>query len=202
MLETSDLPWQALDRDLRMFIARRVRDRSDVDDLVQRVLLQMVTSIGSLRDAGRLHAWVYQTARHAIVDYYRARGGTREFAAGGAVDLESAAATGPSQPADDDEAALREVAACLAPMLAQLPAVYRDAVRSVDLQGVPQRQAALQAGVSLSGMKSRVQRGRRQLRAILEACCRIGLDRRGSLTGCNARQTTACDCSRPAASSD
>ena len=39
MATASDLPWQQLDRDLRTFIARRVRNQADVDDLVQRVLL-------------------------------------------------------------------------------------------------------------------------------------------------------------------
>ena len=34
-------------------------------------------------------------------------------------------------------------------------------------------ESARRAGVSLSGMKSRVQRGRQQLRTVVEACCRI-----------------------------
>ncbi len=34
-------------------------------------------------------------------------------------------------------------------------------------------------GVSLSGMKSRVQRGRQRLRKALEDCCHIALDARG-----------------------
>lgn len=34
-------------------------------------------------------------------------------------------------------------------------------------------------GISLSGMKSRVKRGRQQLRKALEDCCHIALDARG-----------------------
>jgi RNA polymerase sigma-70 factor (ECF subfamily) len=44
------------------------------------------------------------------------------------------------------------------------------------------REAAEREGVSLSGMKSRVQRGRRLLRELFEACCEIALDARGKPT--------------------
>jgi RNA polymerase sigma-70 factor (ECF subfamily) len=181
----SDLPWQELDHNLRTFIARRVRNQADVDDLVQRVLLQMVKGLATLRDVDRLHAWVYRTARNVIVDYYRAAGSTRELAAGGAADFDAAdpGAGGAVIDDEDETTALRELATCLAPMLSQLPPVYQDAVRVVDLQGVTQHEAAQRAGVSVSGMKSRVQRGRRQLRALVEACCRVDLDRRGSIAG-------------------
>ena len=71
MAAVSELPWEELHGNLRAFISRRVRNPADVDDLVQRVLLQIVKGLASLRDAERLHAWVYRTARNVIVDYYR-----------------------------------------------------------------------------------------------------------------------------------
>jgi RNA polymerase sigma-70 factor (ECF subfamily) len=195
MAEASELPWQELDGNLRAFIARRVRNQADVDDLVQRVLLQIVKGVGTLRDAERLHAWVYRTARNVIVDHYRAAGSRREHAAGDATDLESADATAPHESIDEDEnTALQELATCLAPMIDRLPQAYRDAVRVVDLEGVTQVVAAERAGVSLSGMKSRVQRGRQQLRAILEECCRVELDRRGGISSYAGRRADVCGC--------
>ena len=77
MLAASDLPWQELHGNLRAFIGRRVRNQADVDDLVQRVLLQIVKGLGSLRDAERLHAWVYRAARNVIVDHYRTSTGSQ-----------------------------------------------------------------------------------------------------------------------------
>ena len=195
MLEASELPWQELDGNLRAFIARRVRNQADVDDLVQRVLLQIVKGVGTLRDAERLHAWVYRTARNVIVDHYRAAGSRRDYTAGDATDLESADAAAPHESIDEDEGtALRELATCLAPMIDRLPEAYREAVRVVDLEGVTQGAAAERAGVSLSGMKSRVQRGRQQLRAILEECCRVDLDQRGSISSYATRRADACGC--------
>jgi RNA polymerase sigma-70 factor (ECF subfamily) len=49
----------------------------------------------------------------------------------------------------------------------------------IDLEGLPQASAAQIEGVSLSGMKSRVQRGRRRLAELLEQCCTLTLDARG-----------------------
>jgi RNA polymerase sigma-70 factor (ECF subfamily) len=190
----SDLPWQELHGNLRAFIARRVQNQADVDDLVQRVLLQIVTGLHSLRDDGRLHAWVYRTARNVIVDYYRATGSRREHAAGDAGDVEASTPATLETLDEGDGAALRELAGCLAPMLNQLPPAYQEAIRIVDLEGATQQEAARRVGVSLSGMKSRVQRGRQQLRAVVEACCRIDLDRRGGISAYTPHHPDACGC--------
>lgn len=184
MTAVPELPWQEVHGNLRAFISRRVRNQSDVDDLVQRVLLQIVKGLASLRDPGRLHAWVYRTARNVIADYYRAPGARREIASGSAEDLDGIGQAGAPIVVDEDEGdAVRELAACIEPMLRQLTPAYREAVTLADLQGMDQAHAAKLAGVSLSGMKSRVQRGRRQLKAVLEQCCRVDLDRRGSIAG-------------------
>jgi RNA polymerase sigma-70 factor (ECF subfamily) len=52
----------------------------------------------------------------------------------------------------------------------------------VELQGLTQQAAAKRIGLSLSGMKSRVQRGRQQLKRMLDGCCRIQLDPRNGVT--------------------
>lgn len=188
-----DPPWEEVRAGLKAFISRRVRNQADVDDLVQRVLVQLVKGLPSLRDAGRLHAWIYRTARNVIVDHYRASGARRESSGGGAGDLallDDAHAGDAGGDAEREGA--RELAGCLAPLLRGLPPEYRDAVTMADLEGVNQAEAARRAGVSLSGMKSRVQRGRRQLRAALEACCRVELDRRGGIAGYDRANTGSC----------
>ena len=53
----------------------------------------------------------------------------------------------------------------------------------VDLDGMAQAAAARVEGVSLSGMKSRVQRGRRRLALLLGQCCELTLDARGVPVG-------------------
>ena len=192
MAAFSNLPWEELHGNLRAFISRRVRNQADVDDLVQRVLLQIVKGLASLRDAERLHAWVYRAARNAIVDYYRSSAGRLEVASGGAEDLAAASAETQASSEDDERAALQELAGCMTPMIRQLPPAYREAVTLADLEGVNQADAAARAGVSLSAMKSRIQRGRQQLKAVLEDCCRVQLDRRGTIVGYDPRKPNSC----------
>jgi RNA polymerase sigma-70 factor (ECF subfamily) len=181
--------WDELRANLRGFIARRVGNQADVDDLVQRVLLQIVKGLGSLRDAERLHAWMYRTARNVIADHYRSPAVRREVASGDAVDIAQHERPGPASSDEDEDIAGRELAACMAPMLRQLPARYREALTLADLEGVNQADAARRVGVSLSGMKSRVQRGRKRLKLLLEACCQLELDRRGGVVGFERRET-------------
>ena len=66
--------------------------------------------------------------------------------------------------------------------VAQLESPYREAVTLVELEGLTAREAAEMVGISISGMKSRVQRGREQLRTLFDACCEIALDVRGKVT--------------------
>ena len=69
------------------------------------------------------------------------------------------------------------------PLLARVPDDYRTAIELTDLGELTQEQAAAQLGLSTSGMKSRVQRGRRMLRTEVGRCCRIELDARGAIDG-------------------
>ena len=187
--------WQELHRNLRAFIRRRVRNEADVDDLVQRVLLQIVGGLGSLREVERLHAWIYRVARNAIADHYRSPAVRREHASGNIIELASANDSTVSIPIEEDgRAAFHELATCLLPMIRQLPPPYQDAIRMADLDGLTQVEASRRAGVSVSGMKSRVQRARLQLRAIVEECCRVDLDTRGSITTFESRRPERCTC--------
>jgi RNA polymerase sigma-70 factor, ECF subfamily len=197
MAAASELPWEELHGNLRAFISRRVSNQADVDDLVQRVLLQIVKGLGALRDAERLHAWVYRTARNVIADYYRSPTARREVASGDGADLASSNAADGQAPVEEDErTALQELAACMTPMIRQLPQAYREAITWADLEGVNQADAAERAGVSVSGMKSRIQRGRKQLKAVLEECCRVDLDRRGSIVSYDPRTSSSCGCGK------
>jgi RNA polymerase sigma-70 factor (ECF subfamily) len=171
--------WQDIHVALRSFIVKRVANEAEADDIVQDVWLKMQRGLDGLKDQNRLISWTYQIARHAIIDHYRAPDRRREMPAGLAADLEAYQSSSGKQMASQDSGQLRtELAGCLRPMIEQLSEDYRQAVTLVDLEGLTQQEAAAQLGLSLSGMKSRVQRGRRQLKGMLEACCTIELDRR------------------------
>ena len=75
----------------------------------------------------------------------------------------------------------------MAVFVAALPSPYREAITLTELQGMTQKDAAEMLGISLSGMKSRVQRGRQQISEMLQACCEIALDARGHVVSFDRR---------------
>ena len=56
-----------------------------------------------------------------------------------------------------------------------------------DLEGLTQAQLAERLGISMSGAKSRVQRGRALLKKNLLDCCRFEFDQRGNLMNCDPK---------------
>ncbi|HTM22712.1 MAG TPA: sigma-70 family RNA polymerase sigma factor [Kofleriaceae bacterium] len=175
---TAAVAWREVEDRLRPFVARRV-SAADVDDVLQDVFLRMHRGLGGLRDDQQLGAWLYQVARSAIAEQGRAR--ARHPLAAGADPPELP--VDPAAAEHDDRQAARALAGCLSAFVARLPSPYREAVTLVELEGLTAREAAELTGISVSGMKSRVQRGRAQLRHLLEQCCDIELDARGKVSG-------------------
>ena len=195
-LDVNEL-WLQVNQRLRIFIARRVPTEAEVDDILQDVFLRMHRRLDSLKDPRRVVSWVFQITRNVIADYYREPNRRREVAAGLASDMEATHANSvpPVLPATGDSADVRkELASCLRPMIEHLSDPYREAVTLVELDGLTQQAAAKRMGLSLSGMKSRVQRGRRQLKHLIEECCVIQLDRRRTITDYTVRDQECRSC--------
>jgi RNA polymerase sigma-70 factor (ECF subfamily) len=175
-----------LEQRLRPFVARRVPE-ADVDDVLQDVFLRAQRALPELRDEERFGAWMYRVARSAIAESYRQRSRQPIY--------ESDQAELPLvDEAGDPTAVESEIAGYLVGLVEQLPSPYREAVTLTELNGLNQQAAANALGISLSGMKSRAQRGRAKLRALLEECCRIGVDVRGRVIECAPRQPSGCWC--------
>ena len=163
----------ALRDGLQRYVARRVRPEH-VDDLVQDILLRMHERAADLRDEARLPGWAFSIARTVVADHHRAR--RPELVA-----AEPAEHDEPAEESGGDGNVNEIVAGWLRPMLALLPDEYAEALELVDVAGVGQREYAERAGLSLSGAKSRVQRGRRMLEEVVRACCDLELDARGNV---------------------
>jgi RNA polymerase sigma-70 factor (ECF subfamily) len=187
MLETDGL-WNDLYSGVSAFVRRRVRNRADAEDVVQSLFLRLHRNLGSLRDGGRVHAWIYGAARNAIIDHYRARGRAKETPVGSWEDLEPEV-KGVFEP---EQKALQELATCLRPLMRRLAPSDRQALELVEIDGLSQVAASRRLEISVSGMKSRVQRARRRLRSAVEACCRVEPGSRGGIRGFAGCPSTGC----------
>ncbi len=166
---------------LGSFILGKVGDRAAAEDIRQDVFLRLQKRLlrsGSVED---MEAWLYRSARNAVIDHFRKRKQTVEIP-------ETLAAEFDEKPheAEGLRAAFRR-------MIASLPEPYRDAVVLADIQGLKQREVAERLGISLSGAKSRVQRGREQLRTMLHECCTFEFDRRRRVIDCAPRSAGGCE---------
>jgi RNA polymerase sigma-70 factor, ECF subfamily len=166
--------WSEFHRPLGAFLAKRARRPSDVDDLLQEVFVRIHKRIETIARADRVDAWIFQIARNALIDFERIRATRNDPRASGGEALEALAAA-------EAEDGPSELAGCLGPMIAALPEPYREAIRLTELEGLTQAEAAERTGVSLSGMKSRVQRGRDRLKKMILDCCHVELDARGAV---------------------
>ena len=88
---------------------------------------------------------------------------------------------------DDADALQTDLGDCVALFVARLPSPYREAITLTELEGLTQKDAAEMLGISVSGMKSRVQRGREKIRDMFDECCRISVDCRGRVVECEPR---------------
>jgi RNA polymerase sigma-70 factor, ECF subfamily len=194
---SAEAAWHELRGQLLGYIARRVRTHEDAEDILQEVMLRIHRHSGDLEHADRMAGWIYRIASNAIVDYYRTPA-RREFPAGRRLDVPGSGPSDSTSPSFTAESSAAdpgaELARCLMPLIERLPASYRQALVLTELEGVTQTEAAARLGISVSGMKTRVQRGRRLLKDSLLDCCHVELDRRGGVTGYSARRGSCETC--------
>ena len=165
--------WHDVESRLRPFVQRRV-EACDVDDIMQDIFVRMQRGLSGLRDEERFTSWLFQIARSSVAEHLRRK---QRHPIADEPDQEPAAAR-----QDDDREAARALADCVSLFVARLSSPYREAVTLVELEGLTARAAADMVGISVSGMKSRVQRGREQLRQMFDRCCEIAIDARGKPT--------------------
>lgn len=180
-INISEKVWIEYHSGLRAFIKSRISDTSATDDILHNVFLKMQTGLDTLKDEKKIKSWLYKIARNAIADYFR---------------LQKPSINIPewlTQPeTDPGEKATQELAECLHSMIQLLPENYQEAVILSELKGLTQKEVARVQGTSLSGAKSRVQRGRGLLKNMLNNCCRIEFDHRGQICDYERKDGT-CD---------
>jgi RNA polymerase sigma-70 factor (ECF subfamily) len=188
MTTAEAIPWREVAARLRPFVARRVAP-AEIDDVKQDIFVRIQRGLPALRDDERFTSWLFQVARSSVAEHGRTR--ARHPLPTGVAGDEPAA-----EPAadDDDRDAMRSLARCVSLFVAALPSPYREAVTLVELEGLTAREAADMVGISVAGMKSRVQRGRAQLRRMFDACCEIALDARGKVTDFTPRDGRCATC--------
>jgi RNA polymerase sigma-70 factor (ECF subfamily) len=150
--------WRANRRWIAAVLAAHAPRRTDVDDLLQEVAATLLAKAHHIRDAASLRGWLRVVAVNAARMAARSRSvesrATRAFAIG----------RGES---DAREATGRDARETLA-LLARLPAQYAEPLLLQGTQGLSQRQIAELLDVPETTIETRLARGRRMLRQLLQ----------------------------------
>lgn len=174
--------WAEYRTKLFRFIRTRVEDSSIAEDITQDVFVKILQKIDSLKSEGKLQSWLYQIARNSIIDYYRLKKPLLEL---------------PELPQSIDNSnknVLEDLSECIMPMIKKLPKHYKEAITLYEFDGKTHKDIADAEGISLSGSKSRVQRGRAILKKMLTDCCKFEYDQSGRVYDFEQKSKDCTDC--------
>jgi len=149
-------------------IAGILRNPNDAADVTQEVFLKAYRGIRAFRQGSSLKTWLYRIAVRESLNYRRWFWRHLRFQSSieekldGSGDFEGTGAS------PFDEVASREIQDAVQHALGEVPPVFRTAVILRDLEGLTYEEVAEVLDVSVGTVKSRILRGRRMLREILE----------------------------------
>ncbi len=144
------------------FVALRLGDEAEAEDLVQNGLVKVMERAGELKDGEKLTAWFYQLLRRASLDHLRMRQA--------AARREHAWAEEANILADDAET-MGQVCACFERLLPHLKPMQAELIRRVELAGGSVQAAAQALGVTPNHASVTLHRARAELRKKLMSFC-------------------------------
>jgi RNA polymerase sigma-70 factor (ECF subfamily) len=144
------------ERRVRVVLYRLLDDARDVDEAVQDTFVQAWRNLERFRGDAAPYSWLYRIAVNEAL--MRRRRKTLQMS-----ELQETTVSG-----GDDAYAAADARAFLIDCLRALPIEYRTAVVLRDIEGLSNREVARVLEISLAAAKSRIHRGRMQLRRELE----------------------------------
>jgi RNA polymerase sigma-70 factor (ECF subfamily) len=164
--------WDEFSIPLKAFIKKHINNDQDVEDVLQTIFLKIHNNIDNLAKIDKEKNWIYTITRNTIYDFYRSQ--KHELY----IDNLSEDTFCNQQ---EEDSLNYEMAQCLKNMIQYLPDKYKQALILTEFENLTQRDLARQLGLSISGAKSRVQRGRAMLKEMILNCCSIEQDHRGNI---------------------
>jgi RNA polymerase sigma-70 factor, ECF subfamily len=173
--------WNNFHKELRAFIQNKTRNQSDTDDILQDAFVRIIRNWTKVNQSQNIQLYLYGIVRNTMYDHFKHKSKVFE----------------PSEMEDvftDEEAQnLNATVAecCVKPFINKLPEHYREALLLTEFQDISQKDLAEKLGISYSGAKSRVQRGKEKLKDLLLTCCPYQSDIYGNII---STQKNGCGC--------
>ncbi|WP_420546996.1 RNA polymerase sigma factor SigZ [Curvivirga sp.] len=162
--------WYEYKSHLTSFLRSKVANPDDVEDLLQDILLKTHANIGTIKSEDSLKPWLFQIANNAIIDFYRKNGRGAELISD---DLWYGD--------EKEETVQQELAQCIEPFINALDMNEAKLMKEVELEGASQKEYAANHDIAYSTLKSRVQKGRKDLKQLFVDCCNFSKDHQGNI---------------------
>jgi RNA polymerase sigma-70 factor, ECF subfamily len=163
-------------------VAGMVSESSDAADITQDVFLKAFRGIRGFRRGSSLKTWLYRIAIREALNHRRWL--WRHHRQQHSIDADTDTGHAPLEIEDAgdtpfDQAATHELQQAVHQALLKLPEGFRSAVILRDLEGMSYEEVAEVLAITIGTVKSRILRGRRMLREILDPVLRTSVVGRG-----------------------
>lgn len=182
MNNSTEEVWSEYHKQLLGFISSKVSNRQIAKDILHEVFIKIHTKIHTLDDITKLKSWVYQITRNTIIDFYRTNKSIKEIPSWVDKPFEISS----------DEVVQEELSLCLGFLIGKLPNKYKQAIQLSEIENKTQQELAIHENISLSGAKSRVQRGRKILKDMLLECCELEINKHNRIIEVQIKNEVSC----------
>lgn len=168
-METTAI-WNQFSASIKRFILSHVNDVEVTNDLLQEVFIKVHLKSSTVKNQESIKSWVFTITNNVINDYFKKNVKSEIF---------SSEITATEESTNNEHCAKD----CLLPLINNLPSTYKEAILLSEIKGLKQAEIAKKLNISLSGAKSRIQRGRNLLKQGYMHCCDYKLNESGYLIG-------------------
>lgn len=173
--------WKQYQVSIKAFLHKNVSNRSDVDDLLQEILIKTYQNLPTVQDNAKVKSWLFQVANNTIIDFYRRNGKPELSAESLWYDVE-------------ESSVVEQLARCVEPFIKALPSEDAQLLTAIEINGVSQKEYAKQQNINYSTLKSRLKKSRSKLKNLFDDCCKMTIDSQGNLMEFEAHNKVCKSC--------
>jgi RNA polymerase sigma-70 factor (ECF subfamily) len=158
------------------YVSKHVKDLDETNDIIQNTFIKVREHIDELKHPGKAEQWMFRIAQNSMYDYFREKKKESELQKNLQISIQN-----DGNEANESIIKTQNLSDYAGFISNSLPEKYRIAVYMADIEGKSMKEVATALDLSVSGAKSRVQRGRKMIKELILQCCQVQTDVYGNI---------------------